>query len=145
MSFVFYFTSYVLNMFRTLIYPLSGAYAVVLPRFSFCSWFAVLEIWCCWVWVVSVLQASACWSLQIEACNTDTTQTQQHEISSTQRTKNKTTNVVIQHSRMLLIVDILMSETYWVHKTWNKTASDIKLVFYSSATHRVLCLVPSKN
>ena len=42
----------------------------------------------------------------------DDTQTQQHQISNTQRNKNKTTNVVIQqHSRKLLMMDILMSET----------------------------------
>ena len=35
-------------------------------------------------------------------------------------------------SRKLLMMDILMSETYWTHKKWNKIASDIKLVFYSS-------------
>jgi len=29
--------------------------------------------------------------------------------------------------------DILMSETCWAHKKWNKIASDIKLVFFSSA------------
>ena len=53
---------------------------------------------------VSVLQASA--------CNTDTTQTQPHQISNTQRNRNKTTNVVNQqHSRKLLMMDILMSET----------------------------------
>ena len=48
--------------------------------------------------------------------------------------QNKTTNVVIQqHSRKLLVMDILMSETCWVHKKWaKKIASDIKLVFYSS-------------
>jgi len=35
-----------------------------------------------------------------------------HQISNTQRTKNKTTNAVIQqHSRKLLMMDILMSET----------------------------------
>jgi len=68
----------------------------------------VLEFRCGWVGVVSVLQAS-------------------------HRTKNNTTNVVIQqHSRKLLMMDILMSETYWAHKKWNKIASDIKLVFYSS-------------
>ena len=39
------------------------------------------------------------------------TQTQPHQISNTQRNKNKTTNVVIQqHSRKLLMMDILMSE-----------------------------------
>jgi len=29
-------------------------------------------------------------------------------------------------------MDILISETCWAHKKWNKIASDIKLVFYSS-------------
>ena len=49
----------------------------------------VLEIRCGWVGVVSVLQAE-----------------------HTHRTKNNTTNVVIQqNSRMLLMMDILMPET----------------------------------
>ena len=53
--------------------------------------------------------------------------------SNTQRTENKTTDVVIhQHSRRLLKMDILMSETCWAHNKRNKIASDIKLVFYSS-------------
>jgi hypothetical protein len=44
--------------------------------------------------------------------STDTTQTQPHQTSNAQRTKNKTTNVVIeQHSRKLLMMGILMSET----------------------------------
>ena len=52
---------------------------------------------------------------------------------NTQRTENKTTDVVIhQHSRKLLKMDILMSETCRAHKKWNKIASDIKLVFHSS-------------
>jgi len=76
---------------------------------------------------VSVLQAEA------SACNTDTTQNQPHQISNTQRTENKTTDVVIQqHSRKLMMMDILMSETCWVHKKRNKIASDIKLVFHAS-------------
>ena len=67
------------------------------------------------------------------ACNTDTTPTQPHRNSNTHRTKNNTTNVVIQqNSSKLLMMDILMSETCWAHKKWNKIASDIKLVFYSS-------------
>ena len=80
----------------------------------------------CWITtVVSVLQA--------EACNTDTTPTQPNPNSNTHRTKKNTTNVVIQHnSRKLLMVDILMSETCWAHKKWNKIASDIKFVFYST-------------
>ena len=54
--------------------------------------------------------------------------------SNTHRTKNSTTNVVIQqNSRKLLMMDILMSETCWAHKKWNKVESAIKLVFYSSA------------
>jgi len=37
---------------------------------------------------------------------------QPHQISNTQRTENKTTDVVIQqHSRKLLMMDRLMSET----------------------------------
>jgi len=63
----------------------------------------------------------------------DTTPTQPHRNSNTQRTKNNTTIVVIQqNSRKLLMMDILMSETCWAHKKLNKIASDIKLVFYSS-------------
>ena len=53
-----------------------------------------LEIRCGWIGVVSVLRAEA------------------HRNSNTHRTKNNTTNVVIQqHSRKLLMMDILMSET----------------------------------
>ena len=37
-----------------------------------------------------------------------------------------------QHSRRLLKMDILMSETCRAHNKWNKIASDIKLVFHSS-------------
>ena len=85
----------------------------------------VSEFRCGWVGVVYVLQ--------VEACNTDTTPTQPHRNSDTHRTKNNTTNVVIQqNSHKLLMMDILMSEKCWAHKKWNKIASDIKLVFYSS-------------
>ena len=91
----------------------------IIRSLRLCCWIAVLvvlflfrcmlEIWCGWVWVVSVLQASA--------CNTDTTQTQPHQISNTQQTKNKTTNVAIQqHSRKLLMMDIVMFETCRVYK-----------------------------
>jgi len=88
---LFYFTSYVLNMFRLLIYPSSGAcdYSVELPHWSYCS-------------VKTSLQ-------------------------------NNTTNVVIQqNSRKLQMMDVLIYETCWARKNWNKIASDIKLVFYSS-------------
>jgi len=74
------------------------------------------------------------WSgIRASACNTDTTPTQPHWVSNTHRTKNNTTNVVIQQNcRKLPMMDILMSETCWAHKKWNKIASDIKLVFYSA-------------
>jgi len=88
----------------------------------------VLEFRCGWFGVVSVWQAEA-------ACNTDTTPTQPRRNSNTHRTKNNTTNVVIQqNSRKLLTMDILISETCWTHKKWNKIKNDIKLVFYSSTT-----------
>jgi hypothetical protein len=49
---------------------------------------------------------------EASACKTNTTQNQPHQISKTQRTENKTTNVVIQqHSHRLLKMDILTSET----------------------------------
>ena len=40
--------------------------------------------------------------------------------------------VIHQHSRKLLMMDILMSETCWAHNKWNKIAGDIKFVFHSS-------------
>ena len=40
------------------------------------------------------------------------------------------------------MMDTLMSETCWAHKKWNKIASDIKMVFYSS---RVTKFRPGKN
>ena len=45
---LFHFTSYVLNMFRTLINPSSGAcdYSVELPHWSYCSWFDVYWSFC---------------------------------------------------------------------------------------------------
>jgi len=47
-----------------------------------------------------------------EACNMDTTPCQPHRNSNTHRTKNNTTNAIIQqNSRKLLMMDILMSET----------------------------------
>jgi len=115
-------TLVVLFLFRCVLEFRYGWFGVVL----------VLQVSACgWVWVVSVLQTAA--------CNTDTTQTQPHRNSNTHRNKNNTTNVVIQqNSRKLLMVDILISETCWAHKKWNKIASDIKLVFYSSTRLHVV-------
>ena len=124
----------VLNIFRTLIYPSSGACdcSVALAHWSYCSWFAV-----CWKFGAVGFEWYPCCGLK----HTHATQTQPHQNSSTQRTENKTTDVVIQqHSHKLLMIDILMSETCWVHKKWNKIASDIKLVFYSSAILQIVQL-----
>ena len=75
--------------------------------------------------------------LRASAYNTDTTPTQPHRNSNTHGTKNNMTNVVIQqNSCKLLMMDILMSETCWAHKKWNKITSDIKLVFYSSTINK---------
>ena len=105
-----------LNMFRTLIYPSSGVcdYSVGITTLVVLFLVrCVLEFRCGWVGVVSVLQA--------EACNTDTTPNQPHRNSNTHRTKNNTTNVVIQqNSHKLLMMDILMFEACWAHKKWNK-------------------------
>jgi len=100
----------------------------------------------CWITTLVVLFLVRCvlewlgWSgIRVAACNTDTTPTQPHRISNTHRTKNNTTNVMIQqNSRKLLMMAILISETYWAHKKWNKIASDIKLVFYSSTIFNLI-------
>jgi len=81
-------------------------------------------------------------------CRLKPTQTHPHQISNTQRTENKTTDVVIQQqSRKLLMMDILMSETCWAYKQWNKIAGDIKLVFYSTITmmHGPIYISPSNG
>jgi len=54
---LFYFTSYVLNMFRTLICPSSGAcdYSVESPHWPCCSWFDV-----CWRFGVVGLELYPC-------------------------------------------------------------------------------------
>jgi len=108
-------------MFRTLIYQSSGAcdYYVELPH-----WPIVLGSMCVGV---SVWLG---WGVGIRVAGFSLQHGYQH--SNTHRTKNNTTNVVIQHnSRKLLMMDILMCETCWAHEKWNKIASDTKLVFYS--------------
>jgi len=70
----FYFTSSMLNMFRTLIHPSSGAcdFSVVSPHWlcvliSMCVEFSVWQ-----VGVVSVLQASACYTDTTPSSHTET-------------------------------------------------------------------------
>ena len=89
----------------------------------------------CWITTLVVLFLVQCvlGFRYGSACNMDTTPTQPQRNPNTHRTKNNTTNAVIQqHSHKLLMMDILMSKTCWAHKNWNKIASDINLVFYSS-------------
>jgi len=93
---IFYFTSYALNMFRTLIYPSSGAYnySVELPHWSCVRGFSVAGLeWC--------------FNLQRGYLTNPTTLKHQHTSN-----QEHATNVVIQqNSRKLLMMDILMSET----------------------------------
>ena len=126
---LFYFTYYALYMFRTLIYPSSGACDCVdeLPHRSSCSQFVV-----CWIFGAADFRLCSFCRLK-PAKQTPPNTSRNNKSSNTQRTENKTTDVLIhQHSRMLLKMDILMSETCWAHNKWNKIASDIKLVFHSS-------------
>ena len=60
-------TTYVLNMFQTLIYPSAGVcdYSVELPHWSYCSWFDV-----CWSFGVVGLEWYPCCSCA-SACNTE--------------------------------------------------------------------------
>ena len=115
------------------IYPSSGACDCVdeLPHQSSCSQFVVCCSFCCgWYLVVFVLQVEA---LVLQPAKQTPPNISRSKNSNTQRTENKTTDAVIhQHSRRLLKMDILMSETCWAHNRWNEIASDIKLVFHSS-------------
>ena len=87
-----------------------------------------VSVWLGWSGIRVAGWSTTCAS----ACNTYTTPTQPHRNSNTHRTMNNMTNVVIQqNNRKLLMMDIFMPETCWAK--WNKIASDIKLVFYSSA------------
>ena len=82
---------------------------------------------------ISIIMRSTCSFCRLKPAKRTPPNTDRNKSSNTQRTENKTTDVVIhQHSRKLLKMDILMSETCWAHNKWNKIASDIKLVFHSS-------------
>ena len=86
----------------------------------------VLEFRCGWVGVLLGFRLQPATRIPLQPNHNETN-------SNTHRTKNNTTNVVIQqNSRKLLMMDILMSETCWAHKKRNKIANDIKLVSYSS-------------
>ena len=73
-------------MFRTLIYPSSGAsgYSVELPHWLYCSWFNV------------------CWSFGVVGLP---------KLQHTSKQEHTTHVVIKQESRRLLMMDLLMSET----------------------------------
>ena len=97
---LFYFTSYVLNMFRTLIYPSPGAcdYSVELLHWSYCSWFDV-----CWSFSVVGLEWYPCCRLKLQPATRIPTHIEPQEQYDQ------------QNNRKLQMMDILMSETCWVH------------------------------
>ena len=109
-----YYVNLLLNMFRTLIYPSSGAcdFFCWITTLVVCSWFDV-----CRRFGVVGLQWYPCSRLRL--CFS------------------------LQHgyTRKLLMMDILMSEACWAHKKWNKIASDIKLVLYSSTIINMLYVI----
>ena len=136
-----YFTSYVLNMLRTLIYPSSGACdcVVELLHRSSCSVNTddltlvlilrciVVCVWCdvfCRLVVVGSGQNQLKYTYQLQQSDKThhTKHTPLHTVKFTltlnhPSLQNKTTDVVMQqHSRKLLMMDILMSETCWTHK-----------------------------
>ena len=127
-SFQFFYAQHVSDINTSIIRSLRLFYCIT--TLVVCSCFDV-----CWSFGVAGLEwypccrPKLCFSLQHGYHPT-----QSHRNSNTHRNKNNTTNVVIQqNSRKLLMMDLLMSETCWAHKKWNKIASDIKLVSYSSS------------
>jgi len=125
-------------MFRTLIYPSSGTcyYSVELPHWSYVlvSICVGVSVWLGWSGIhiagFSLLYGYrvAGWSLLHGYHSIPATPKLQH-ISKQEHTTNE---VIQQNSSKFLMMDILMSETCWAYKKWNKITSDIKLVSYSS-------------
>ena len=136
-------------MFRTLIYSSSGAcnYSVEVPNWSYCSWFDVcwgfgvvgLEWYpCCRLSGINIYPSSGACEYSIELthwsyCSWFDVCWSFGVVGLEWYPCCRLTNVLIQQNiRKFLMMDILMPETCWAHKKWNKIASDIKLVFYSS-------------
>jgi len=93
---------------------------------------------CLWVWLGWSGIRVAGWSVQHGYHSNPTTPKLQYTLTQEQYDQcgNST------ESRRLLMMDILMSETCWAHKKWNKLASDIKLVFYTST---IISTYPCNN
>jgi len=91
---------------------------------------------CCWITTsVFCSRFVVCWRFGAAAPN----------LQRTTNREQKTDVVIQQHSRKLLMMDILISETCWVHKKWNKNAGDIKLAIYSSTVNNGMCSMESKK
>ena len=98
-----------------------------------------LHITCYFISFRMCWMSETCWVLK--PAKRTPPKTSRTKSSNTQRTENKKTHVVIhQHSRKLLMMVILMSETCWALKKWNKIPSDIKLVFHSSTITVLHCV-----
>ena len=112
----FYFTASMLNMFRTLIHPSSGAYdfSIVSPH-----WLCILVLNCVGVsvWLVGVVSL---W--QVSACHTDYHHNQPHRNSNTHRNKN--TQPMWWYNRKVACTWWWM---YWCPKHVEHRRSEIKL------------------
>ena len=95
---------------------------------------------CCWITTSVVLFRKDGWfsvSVNLQCIHRKFTLTLNHP-----SLQNKTTDVVIQqHSRKLLMMDILISETRWAHKKWKKKWHQVGLSFfnYSSISLVFIC------
>jgi len=118
----FYFTSSMLNMFRALIRPSSGAcdYFVVSPhwlRVLVLHWLCVLVLMCVGVsvWLLWGGIRVAGFSLQHGYHPNATTPKLQHaskqEHTTNVKQEHATNEVLLQKSSRLLMMDVLMSET----------------------------------
>jgi len=115
MSLALLFHYLMLNMFWMLVHPSSGACDLFVELFHglYCSGSMCVGVtlWFGWGGVVSL-----CRQHGYHANPT----TPKHQHTSNQK---HTTNLVIQqNSHKLLMMDILMSETCWAHKNWNKNS-----------------------
>ena len=122
---LFYCTSYRLNMFRWLLLPFirSSRLWCWLSHWSCRSWFAVmLEVRCSLAGVVSgLLGSSTCLSLQPGQHSNLTVPNLQH--TANQERHDQCDNQ--HHSRELLMMGIVILETSWAYRKYNKITSGV--------------------
>jgi len=131
----FYFTSSMLNMFRTLIHPSLGAceFFVVSPHWFVCSCFDV-----CWSFGVAVwggTRVTGWSSIPRFSLPHGYHPNQPHRNSNTHRNKNTQPMWWYnKKSRRLLMMDVLMSETCWTKRSeikLNKSWHQVGLLFFN--------------